>query len=100
MNRAIKEEDLTMTVCLYVTKYNSATISKSEGWMSEESDYVCVSEPLEVTFTPLDDEVVLKARVDCIDNQIEKTRAELTRKVTDLQDQKQRLLAITHEEGS
>ncbi len=97
MNRAIKEEDLTMSVCLYISKYGNATVEKAEGWMQDDKDYVQLTEPTEITFTPLPDEDVLKSRVDSLDNQIEVTRAELTRKVNDLLDQKQRLLAITHE---
>ena len=97
MNRAITDEDLTVTVALYLSKYGTHTVNKFDCWIDEDSDYVRVSEPMEITLTPLDDETVLKARVDSIDNQIETVRAELTRKVNDLTDQKQRLLAITHE---
>jgi hypothetical protein len=96
MNRAIKDEDLTKTVALYSGKYHTA-IFEVEGWIEEHKEYVRVTEPVEVTFTPLPDEVVLEGRVKAIDNEITKTRAELTQRINDLTDQKNRLLAITHE---
>lgn len=97
MNRAIKEEDLTQVVAIYTTQYGTLFTSEVDGYKETDPDYVRVTEPMKVTFTPLDDEIVLKGRIDAIDNQIEETRAELTRKISDLTDQKQRLLAITHE---
>ena len=54
----------------------------------------------DVVFTALPDEVVLKARVAAIDAEITRTRAQLTAKVNDLTDQRNRLLAITHQDDS
>jgi len=98
MNRAIKDEDLTQSVAIYATKYGGLTVNEADGWMEKSGDYVRLTEPVEITFVALPDETVLACRVRAIDGQIQKTRAELTRKIDDLKDQKQRLLAITHEE--
>ena len=97
MNRAIKDEDLTQSVAIYALKYGTLVISEVDDYSEMNADKVRLTERLEVTFTPLEDEEVLAAQVQFIDNEIEKTRAELTRKIEDLKDQKQRLLAITHE---
>lgn len=100
MNRATKEKDLTRNIAVYASKHGSLSVNDIRNWIEEGSDYVRVSEPMEVVFTALSDEVVLGARVQQIDGEIEKTRAELTRRINDLTDQRQRLLAITHEEQS
>ncbi len=101
MNRAIENEaDLTREVALFSSKNGYLAVQHTGGWMSDDDDYVRVSEPLEVTFTPLPDEVVLASRVDAIDEEIKITRAKFTKTLDDLKDQKQRLLAITHEEVS
>lgn len=99
MNRAIDEKDLTQEVALYTNQHGSISIWEWEpdGFWERSLDYVCVSEPVTVTFKPLPDDDVLKGRVAGIDAEIEKTRAEMNRKINDLTDQKNRLLAITHE---
>ena len=97
MNRAIKDEDLTHRVALYRSKYNYITVSDMSTWIEENEDYVRVSEPIDVRFVALPDDVILKSRVNALDKEIAKTRAELNRRIEDLTDQKNRLLAITHQ---
>ena len=97
MNRAITEEDLTHTIAIYVNKYGGASTNDVCDWIEEDADYIRASEPLEITFTALPDEVVLEGRVKSIDAEIQKVRAEFTVRIDDLKDQKNRLLAITHE---
>lgn len=96
MSYDIPEDKLTMSLCLYQTQYGNFLESR-EGFAEKNPEYVCVSEPITVTFTPLDPDKVLQARVAALDNEIEKVRAEASRKIDDLKDQKQRLLAITHD---
>ncbi len=97
MNRAIENEaDLTREVALYCSKNGYLAVQHTGGWMDNDDDYVRISEPLEVTFTALSDEVVLASRVDAIDEEIKITRAKFTKTLDDLKDQKQRLLAITY----
>ena len=100
MNRAIKDEDLTQSVALYLSKYGSTTVWTVSNYMEEHENYIRVSDPLHVEFTALPDDAILRGRVKSIDKEIEKTRAELTRRIEDLTDQKNRLLAITHQEES
>ena len=97
MNRALKEEELTLKVALYVSKHGSVSADDVQDWIEEHPDYIRCSEPLTITFKPLPDEIVLAARVAMLDAQITEVRAKLTMKVNDLEDQKQRLLAITHD---
>lgn len=98
MNRTIKEKSLTRKVALYESKYGLLTVNDFEDWIEEESaDYVRVSEPIKVTFVSLADEEVLNNQIKSIDAKIEHTRAELTRRINELTDQKNRLLAITHQ---
>lgn len=87
----------TMTVAIYSSKYNSTSVNEVVEWIEEHKDYIRISEPQTVTFTPLDHEVVLKLRLDALDREIESVRATAQATVDDLEDQKQRLLAITHE---
>ncbi len=97
MNRAIEEKDLHRIVALYASKNGYLAVQHISGWMDNDDDYVRVSEPLEVTFTALSDDVVLASRVDAIDKEIEITRAQFTKTLDDLKDQRQKLLAITHD---
>jgi len=87
----------TMTVAIYSSKYNATSVNEVVEWIEEHKDYIRISEPQTVTFTPLDHEVVLKLRLDALDREIESVRATAQATVDDLEDQKQRLLAITHE---
>ena len=65
-----------------------------------DSDYVRTSEIIEVEFVDLPDEIVVPAKVAVIDRGIEGLRAELGEKIARLEDEKAKLLAITHEEVS
>ncbi len=97
MSRTLKDEDLTKELALYKSAYGTTFVFRVSESMDESVDYAQVSEVIDVTFTPLSDEVIVTARVKSIDAEIDKTRAEMNLKINDLKDQKQRLLAITHE---
>lgn len=96
MSYDIPEDKLTMKICLYQTEYGCYVQSK-EGFAKKRPEYVCVSEPVTVTFTPLGADVILQERVRALDAEIERVRAESQAKISGLKDQKQRLLAITQE---
>jgi len=93
-NRAVNKEDFTQNVALYMSSCGSITARQPSEYWDNHANYVRVSESIDVTFTPLSDEVVLKSRVDSIDAQITQTRAKMTLRIADLTDQKNRLLAI------
>ena len=97
MNRALKEEDLTREVALYQDKWGFVSVTGNIDYIAKKSEYAILSEPVTVTFKPLPDEEVLASRVAMLDAEIKKVRAKLTVKVNDLEEQKQRLLAITHD---
>lgn len=91
------KDKITKTVALYSSEVFDNDVSEVSEYLEDHERYVRTSEPLEVTFTPLPDKVILDGRVKSIDAEIEKTRAELTLRINDLTDQRQRLLCITHE---
>ena len=97
MNREIKDEDLAVSIALYRSKYGYFSASEVSDWIEENEDYIRVTEPIHVEFTALPDDAILRARVASIDNTIEKVRAEYTVRINDLTDQRNRLLAITHQ---
>ena len=96
MSYDIPEDKLTQELCLYQGKYGTY-IEAPVRYFKNDSDYVCVSEPIIVTFTPLDADKILQARVKALDVEIESVRARDQARIDDLKDQKQRLLAITQE---
>lgn len=105
MSRTIEEKDRTQDVALYISKSGLVLVDSVSLWIEKSEDYVRVSEPVTVTFNVLPDEEIVTLRVKGLDAKIEKARAELTRKIAeltrkiaDLTDQKNRLLAITHQE--
>jgi len=90
----------TKTVAVYQTEYNNETLNEVVDWIERSERYIRITEPQEVMFIPLDHGVVLKARLDALDREIRSVRAIAQAKVDDLKDQRQRLLAITHDEAS
>ena len=92
----MKEDEFTREIALFQNKYGYISEWRSD-W--DNDDYVRISEPVTVTYKPLDRDEVLKARVKALDNEIKAVRAEAENKINDLKDQKQRLMAITCEES-
>ncbi len=90
------KDKITRTVALYSSKYLENRVHQVSGWIIKDEDYIQTSEPREIEFTPLPDEVILKGRVASIDAEIEKTRAEMSLKINNRVDQKQRFLCITN----
>ena len=97
MNRALKEEELTREVALYGDRWGGNNVWFKTEYRDKDTDYIQLTEPVTVTFKPLPDRIVLAARVAMLDAQIKEVRAKLTVKVNGLEEQKQRLLAITHD---
>jgi len=67
------------------------------GW--EKLDYVAISEPVEVDFPELSNEVIVNKQIAILDKQITKIQAEAEASITQLKARKQELLAITHDTG-
>lgn len=91
----IDKEKFTRTLALYQGEFGS--IIEWEVRPEGHKGYVQVSEPVEVTFKPLPDEDVLKEAVAMLNKQIDDVRAEAGLKVVQLEEKRQRLLAISHE---
>lgn len=98
MSRVLKEEDLTQRVAIYRMKYGTLMVTEHDDFRETDPEYVRMTEPVEVTFTPLPDETIVAGRVSALDAEIQKVRAETEVKINRLIDEKQRLLAITHQE--
>jgi hypothetical protein len=84
----------TKQVCLYKTSYGSEIVSS----YFEESDWIQISEPIEVTFTLLSKETRLLNEISLIENQLTEIQEEALRKMEALKERKQQLLALTHDE--
>ena len=92
-------ENKTMKIALYAGKYNSESVNEFDDWIEKHNEYVRITEVLEVTFVPRDHDVILQARVACLDREIKNVQADAEHKVNDLKDQKQRLMAIEDKRG-
>ena len=92
-----EQDTVTKTVYLYQTKYSNQHVS-GHDW-SDDSDYVVLAEPVEVTFKLRDRAAVVVDRIKAIDGEIQNIRAEATDKVNRLTELKQKLLAITSQSG-
>ena len=87
-----------MKIALYSSYGSNYTRpQEADEFYEENSSYVRTTEIVEVEFTELDHATVVLAQVARVDHEIEDTRADLTRKIQDLEDERSKLLAITHE---
>lgn len=93
----IKSENLKKTIVLVQYRWGGTCTWDADAINEDDPDYVVVSQAMPVTFQPLDADVILESRVKRIDKKIEETRAELTRQIASLTDEKNRLLCITQE---
>lgn len=87
----------TISAAVYVSKYGGESVSEVRDWIETHDDYTRVSEPVDVTFTLLPRENVLKLRLACLDREIQSVRANAAKKVEGLEADKQRLMLITDE---
>jgi len=87
-----------MKIALYSSYGSSYTHpQEAEGYYEDDPNYVRTSEIVEVEFTELEHATVVLAQVARVDHQIEDVRADLTRRVQDLEEERSKLLAITSE---
>ncbi len=86
-----------MKIARYQTDYGTEITSEADDWMEKSDDYIRLTESIEVEFVYLSSEVVVPQKIARIDRGIEGLRAELGEKIAHLEDEKAKLLAITHE---
>jgi len=86
-----------MKIAIYQSKY-SQILSEADDWTEAHNDYIRISEIVEVEIPMLSDSEQVEAKVKFIDDQIQDVRAELTARIEELTEQRQRLLAITYQE--
>ena len=78
--------------------FNSTLIREVDDYFEKDPDYVRLTEPVEVEFIGLPDEVVVPAKVARFDAEILAARNQAAEKIAGLEERKSKLLAITHEE--
>lgn len=61
------------------------------------NSYVRVSDPLEVGFTPVDDDSMVRNAVSSLDEQERALLDELNRKLADIKERRNQLLALTYQ---
>jgi len=87
----------TMNVAIYAGRHGNEMIYETGTWMDEHEEYVRLTESREITFQELPRGDVLRARVRVLDRIIADVKAEAQKEVEGLQEERQRLLAITHQ---
>ena len=85
-----------MKIALYEMSGSSMVWEASE-WREEDPDTIRTTEVVDVEFVDLPDEVVVPKKVKAIDDKIEAARAKFGQAIQLLEDEKSKLLAITHE---
>ena len=69
------------------------------GEVREQSvnGWVRISAPIEVNFTSVDNDTIIRNAVLSLDQEERKVREELNRKITEIQERKQQLLALAYQ---
>ena len=93
----MKTEELTRTIAMYQSDYGSIhTVTVG----CAPDSWICVSEPLTVTFKPIPQDVIVAGIVSVIDAQIEKERTNSFVRITRLEQRKAELLALPAPESA
>ncbi len=77
--------------------FGAIHITDWDEWKEKDDDWVRTSEVVDVKFVDLPAKEVVPLKIAIIDKGIECLRAELGEKIARLEDEKAKLLAITHE---
>ena len=77
--------------------YGSKCIVEHKDHMDKDPDWIRLTESVEVEFTDLPPEQTIPPQIDLIDATIATLRAETAEKIGRLEDEKAKLLAITHQ---
>lgn len=96
----------SLTMDNMVTVWEVNYLPYDEHWQSlpdgekrehQVEGYVRISEPVEVSFTAVDNDSMVRNAVASIDEEERKLRSELNRKLAQLQDRRNQLLALTYQ---
>ena len=82
-----------MKVALYRTEYGSTIIFESNE-MAGDNKYLQVSEVIDIEFTLIKEDELIKKEVDLLDKQIQQVQAAAHIKTSELEQRKAELLAI------
>ena len=89
---------MKMNVAVFQSEYNMFSViaadKNGECWADKESTYVRVTESIEVEFKELSHDAVVSAQLKSLDAQEKKARADLAVALMNIEDRRQRLLAL------
>ena len=77
--------------------YGTTHIHECEDYLEDDAAWIRLTEPLEVEFIDLSTAVTTPLQIDFINKSIKKLRDEMAEKVARLEDEKAKLLALTHQ---
>lgn len=92
------------TLALYKTEYCdyialTAVLDINGAIVERKAEYARLTEYIEVEFTELPQDIFVNNQVVAIDKIIEEIKSDAMKKVGDLQQKRQELLALTHDIG-
>lgn len=92
-------DDYTAVWEVHFHKFDEHYTPLPEGERREQpmTGWVRVSEPVEVGFSGLENDIVVRNAVASLDEQERELRAELGKKIAEIQERRNQLLALTHE---
>lgn len=92
---------MKLKVAAYQTQYNSFSVivteENGECWADGNPDYVRVTESIEVDFKELSHDSVVSAQLKSLDAQEQKARADFAVALMNIEDRRQKLLALPAE---
>ena len=87
--------EMTHSVYLVVTSYGAVMVTSGDPKHDPEG-WVRISEPVEITFSPLTEERIVAAQLAAIDLAEEKLRSDFADKIAVLNNKRDELRALTH----
>ena len=84
-----------MKIAQYKTAYGSILIFEVSDYMEKESGHVRISDPVDVDFPQLSDEVVIAAQLNALDVHEREIRLDFQRALNRLNDERAKLRALT-----
>lgn len=92
---------MKLKVAAYQTQYNSFSVivteENGECWADENPDYVRVTESIEVDFKEFSHDSVVSDQLKSLDAQEQKARADFAVALMNIDDRRQKLLALPAE---
>ena len=85
----------TENIALYSLYGSGEHLKTVNDWVEEDEDYTRLTEPLEVTFTYLPDEVVVPGKIESLQAKADRVRANMMEQIASIEEEISKLRAIT-----